>query len=236
MGNPWTDPEKARNWEPTGKPGQVHREHALGVVFALLDVHAPRRILDLGCGIGDVDARLLERFPDATLVGIDASAGMLERAAEALAPYEGRVTLRCKDLDESWESEVGGPFDAVLASQAVHHLEDVSKQALFWRVHALLVPGGIFILNDRVQVEPAFFPHHVALWNRDRAEHGFEPCPAGVTHETWTAREREGGDLPDRLGDQLYWLREAGFAVADALWRQGNQAVFAALKAPAESA
>ena len=114
MGNPWMDAEKARAWVPTGKPGQAHREDAIAVVFELLGVHEPRRILDLGCGIGDLDARMLERFPGASLTALDAAPGMLERARSALAPYGDRAVLVRSELEEPWQDVVAAPFDAVL--------------------------------------------------------------------------------------------------------------------------
>jgi ubiquinone/menaquinone biosynthesis C-methylase UbiE len=46
----------------------------------------PSRILDLGCGTGQLAHRLADRFPDAWVLGIDLSAGMLTEAADRLGP------------------------------------------------------------------------------------------------------------------------------------------------------
>ena len=61
--------------------------HHLGALdLALADVPPPRRILDLGTGTGVVALALAERYPEAEVVGIDLSPGMIEEArAEALA-------------------------------------------------------------------------------------------------------------------------------------------------------
>ena len=47
---------------------------------------APRRILDLGCGAGHDLARLGERYPDATRIGIDLAEPLLVRSRARLAP------------------------------------------------------------------------------------------------------------------------------------------------------
>ncbi len=44
---------------PHGKAGNVQRELQIEVLLRLVAAHAPRRILDLGCGMGDIDALLL---------------------------------------------------------------------------------------------------------------------------------------------------------------------------------
>src|SRR5262245_32682801 len=46
----------------------------------------PRRILDLGCGTGRLLALAAGTFPEATLAGVDASAGMLTVAAARVGP------------------------------------------------------------------------------------------------------------------------------------------------------
>jgi len=234
MSNPWMDPDKAGAWRPTGKPGQAHREPALAVVFRLLDVHAPRCIVDLGCGIGDIDARLLERYPAAVLTAIDGAPGMVERSRAALAPYGARARVLQSELEAPWHGEVATPVDVVFASQVVHHLATPAKRDLFARVHALLEAGGLFVLSDKVRFDARFFPHHVALWNATRAELGLEPRPQ-ATFETYTAEERAGGDVPDGLAEQLLWLREAGFAAAEPFWQHGEKVVIAAIKAAASS-
>lgn len=233
MANPWMDDERARAWQPTGKPGQALREDALAVVFTLLDTHQPRRIVDLGCGVGDIDARLLEHFPEATLVAVDASPGMLTRTGETLAPFGTRATLVEGDLVGDWHARIDPGVDTVLSCNAIHHIDAPAKRALFEAVHALLQPGGLFVLSDKLRFDPGFHRQHVALWNRTRDAHGFERCPVAQPHEDYLAAEREAGDVPDTLFEQLGWLRDAGFVAAETFWQLGNRAVLAARKAGA---
>ena len=104
-----------------------------------------RRILELGTGTGETARRLLDRHPDATLVGIDENEGMLAVARDRL-PSE-RVELRVGRIEEPLPP---GPFDLVASALCAHHLDDAGKAELFGRVHEVLAPGGLFVLGDVV--------------------------------------------------------------------------------------
>jgi len=55
------------------------------------------RILDLGCGTGEITRRLAERYPQAQLVGVDILEGNLEIARRANEPYSDRVQYLAGD-------------------------------------------------------------------------------------------------------------------------------------------
>jgi tRNA (cmo5U34)-methyltransferase len=93
-----------------------------------------------------------------------------------------------------------GPFDLVVSCLAIHHLDGAGKRDLFARVAAVLGDNGTFVLADVIVPE-------------DQAD-AVTPCTPGF-------------DLPDRLGDQLEWLTDAGFD-AEATWVRGDLAVIRA--------
>jgi len=95
-----------------------------------------------------------------------------------------------------------GPFDLVVTALAVHHLDGAGKQALFRRVRDVLRPGGRFVLADVVVPE----------------------------HEEDVVTPIDGVmDLPDRVDDQLQWLRDAGFDV-EPVWAYKDLAVVRATR------
>src|ERR1700757_4531920 len=49
-------------------------------LLARIELAAPGRIVDLGCGPGNSSGLLRERWPGAGITGLDSSAGMLEAA------------------------------------------------------------------------------------------------------------------------------------------------------------
>lgn len=104
-----------------------------------------RRILELGTGTGATSELLLERHPEAVLIGIDENEAMLA-AARARLPGE-RVELRVARLQDALPT---GPFDLVASALAIHHLDAQEKAQLFRRISAELTPGGRIVIADVV--------------------------------------------------------------------------------------
>ena len=96
-----------------------------------IDAH---RIVDLGCGTGQLTALLQERWPGADVVGIDSSAEMIERA-RADHP---NMTWVVGDV-ETWEPEE--PIDLIFSNATLHWLD--GHQDLFGHLRSLLNPVGI---------------------------------------------------------------------------------------------
>lgn len=99
------------------------------------------RLLELGTGTGESARRVLSRHPGASLVGVDASAGML-----AVADLPG-ADLRVARLEDPLPA---GPFDLVFSVLAIHHLDGARKADLFARIADVLALGGRFVLGDVV--------------------------------------------------------------------------------------
>jgi tRNA (cmo5U34)-methyltransferase len=100
-------------------------------------------VLDLGTGLGTTAKSVLDRHPQARLVGVDESPPMLDHARAAI-PHAELIVGRLQDPLPP------GPFDAVVSALAVHHLDAVAKADLFERIAAVLAPGGRFVLADVV--------------------------------------------------------------------------------------
>ena len=101
-------------------------------------------VLDLGTGTGETAARLLARYPEARLTGVDESADMLAAARAALGNAPLLLVAKLEDPLPP------GPFDLVVSALAVHHLDGAGKADLFRRVAHVLRAGGRFVLGDVV--------------------------------------------------------------------------------------
>jgi len=98
---------------------------------------APVRIVDLGCGPGNTTAQLLERWPDARILGVDSSAEMIARAKALEIP--GRLEFRHQDLRD-WHSDE--PVDVLLSCATFQWVD--GHVSLFPRFVESLTPGGTF--------------------------------------------------------------------------------------------
>ena len=100
----------------------------------------PGRVLELGIGTGETTRRLLERYPEAIVSGLDASPEMVFRAREL------GIEVRLARMEDPLPD---GPWDVVISVLAVHHLTDDGKRDLFRRVRET---SRALILGDVVAV------------------------------------------------------------------------------------
>ncbi|MER6677135.1 class I SAM-dependent methyltransferase [Streptomyces sp. NPDC000983] len=96
------------------------------------------RVLDLGCGTGASTAAIRSVLPAAQVTAVDASAGMLERAAAK--PWAKTVSFVHAPAERLTEAGVLGPFDAVFAAYLMRNVAD--PDAVLAQVRDLMLPGG----------------------------------------------------------------------------------------------
>jgi ubiquinone/menaquinone biosynthesis C-methylase UbiE len=109
-----------------------------------LGPRAPGRVLDLCCGTGLSTAALLESWPQAEVVGMDASAGMLEYARRK--PELARARFLQGDAMDPRASGLEGRFDGILMAYGIRNVPD--PDTCLARLRELLAPGGVLCLHE----------------------------------------------------------------------------------------
>jgi trans-aconitate 2-methyltransferase len=169
----------------TWDPAQYLRwsDHRLRPAVDLLQrvpLAAPARIVDLGCGTGNVTALLRGRWPEARVTGVDADAAMLTRA-------------RASDPGVQWEQAdvaawaPAAPVDLLYSNAALHWLDGHAE--LFPRLLSHVAPGGALA----VQMPRNFGePSHTSIYEvareprwRDRLETLIRPEPTRPPEYYW---------------------------------------------------
>lgn len=112
------------------------------------ETRSPERILDVACGTGDVSFSLAEIFPQASIEGIDLSAGMLEVARKRLASkpqqISSRISFREGDcLNLPYEDS---RFDAVTVAYGVRNFSDLRSGVR--EMVRVLRPGGRLLVIE----------------------------------------------------------------------------------------
>jgi ubiquinone/menaquinone biosynthesis C-methylase UbiE len=112
--------------------------HHLGALdLALEGVRPPRHVLDLGTGTGVVARALAELYPDAEVVGIDLSPGMIEEARRRL-PSELAARLRFEVGDAARLASPDGAFELVVLSNMIPFSAELAR---------VVAPGGTLVLS-----------------------------------------------------------------------------------------
>ncbi|MEW1954752.1 methyltransferase domain-containing protein [Terrabacter sp. NPDC080008] len=120
-----------------------HRGRPFTDLLGRVDARAPRLVVDLGCGPGELTLALARRWPDARVVGVDNSPQMLERARE-LDP-DGRVEW-VEGRAEEWDPTGAGAAVDVLVTNATLQWVPTHLRLIPAWVGAL-APGGTFAMQ-----------------------------------------------------------------------------------------
>jgi trans-aconitate 2-methyltransferase len=159
--------EAARDaaWDPSQYARFAdERSRPFHELVARIRTTAPRRVVDVGCGPGDLTLSLAERWPTAEVVGVDSSPEMLARA-RAL-DSDGRVEW-VESRAEDWEpASSGAAYDVIFTNAALQWVPTHLRLIPTW-IDAL-APGGTFAMQV-----PANFdaPSH-RLMREVAARHG----------------------------------------------------------------
>jgi tRNA (cmo5U34)-methyltransferase len=192
-----------------------------------------RRFLDLGAGDGVLSAVLLARYPAAEPVLVDFSPPMLAAAEERLSPLATPPAFVRADLaTPAWRDAVAAhaPFDAIVSSFAIHHLEDERKRALYGELLDLLAPRGTFAHIEHVAPDTPWMTHAFeeamidAIWDFGRRSDQALTREAAAT--AYASRLDRDANRLAPLDAQSAWLRDAGYTQVTAPFRWLEIAVF----------
>jgi len=176
-----------------------------------------QRVLDLGCGTGNLIALLLEKFPDIKIAGVDPSAGMRAVSAERFMAHPNIEITAGDALDIPLP---GGSIDLIVSSLALHHVSPHLKPLCAKEMARVLVPGGRLIHADPFCGVPG--PSDNPERWRDIIEKLVAKAVYSLEHGAWKMMLGELQAIPMVLREEGEYmvtveeweavLREAGFA------------------------
>jgi ubiquinone/menaquinone biosynthesis C-methylase UbiE len=103
------------------------------------------RVLEIGCGTGNVTVRAKRAHPGADLTGSDPDPLALARAQRKARGLSG---IRFERAYAQELPHADGEFDRVLSSMMLHHLDEDVKVGALAEVHRVLRPGGRLHIVD----------------------------------------------------------------------------------------
>ncbi|MFU8831663.1 MAG: class I SAM-dependent methyltransferase [Wenzhouxiangella sp.] len=136
-------PEQARAYAEADfeAPNQLF----VSLFVPLVEADANSRLIDLGCGPGDICIRLARLLPQWHITGLDAGPNMLSLAGDAVkrANLVERIELLLAHLPDEVPP---GRFDAITSNSLLHHLPD--SAALWDSITRLARPGCVVQIMD----------------------------------------------------------------------------------------
>jgi tRNA (cmo5U34)-methyltransferase len=190
-----------------------------------LPTHTPLRVLELGCGTGNLSLSMASRFTQMSLTAVDLSQPMLDACAAKLADKVTTYTAIQSDfMAMDFEPD---SFDVVVSSLALHHLSSGDKQALYGRIARWLGPGGLFRCADLCLGVPRNFvmADYWQRWQTWASHNG-----ASVGEIAAWLNHCETMDHYDTILNHLTWLQDSGFTLVDCYWRTLFWTVFGGSK------
>ncbi|GAA5033976.1 trans-aconitate 2-methyltransferase [Actinopolymorpha pittospori] len=109
-------------------------------LVARVTAEDPAYVVDLGCGPGNLTATLLDRWPNATVEGIDSSAEMIEKAGALAQP--GRLSFSLGDA-HGWKPS--RPVDVLVTNATLQWVPGHLDLLPTWVDQ--LAPGGFLALQ-----------------------------------------------------------------------------------------
>ena len=95
-------------------------------------------ILDLGCGTGEITAKLAECFREATLLGLDLIESHLELARQRCRPFGDRVRFECGDALDLKQDD--NSFDLAVCRHMIQAVSDPAN--VLSEMKRVIRPGG----------------------------------------------------------------------------------------------
>jgi trans-aconitate 2-methyltransferase len=176
-------------------------------LLARVPLEKARLVYDLGCGPGNSTELLVQRFPDACVIGIDNSPAMLESARKRLPGIEFELA----DIGKWKPSQAP---DLIYSNATLQWVP--GHQSLIPRLFELLAPGGVLAVQMPDNMKE---PSHLAMGEvagmqvGDRAEllgtGGYYDllAPVAQSVDVWRTAYQHPMDSPGAIVD---WLRSTG--------------------------
>ncbi|MEV4951048.1 trans-aconitate 2-methyltransferase [Paenarthrobacter nitroguajacolicus] len=123
-----------------------HRDRPFHDLVARVRADEPRTVIDLGCGPGNLTATLVDRWPEARVVGLDSSEEMLRKAQSLReqSPQEqsGRLTFQLGDVTQ-WVPDAD--TDVVVTNAVLQWIPGHQEMLAGWL--RVLKPGAWFAMQ-----------------------------------------------------------------------------------------
>jgi tRNA (cmo5U34)-methyltransferase len=233
----WKSKESAKHYLTFADILIPYRNEVLEIISALAtDRYRPgSKVLDLGCGNGELSNRILEKNNEIQVVMIDYSETMIKKCKERF-PGNKDITIICHDLNDGMPNSVSEQrFSVVVSCFALHHIAPDKRVTLYNDTCKVLLDEGIFVNGDRfIEETPQISDWTFNRWmswvvQSIRQNLSQEKSFEEAKNKQLDLDEKQG-DMPGTIWQMRNDLKQAGFAYIDVLWKTHVIGIIAASK------
>lgn len=212
------------------------RNEILSIISNLVrDFTKEPRILEVGCGFGDITAHILDTNPNSKAFMMDYSEEMLDLCRER---FKDNINIKIARQDLNMglpKFDLNEKFDVIVSSIALHHIEFENRVKLYSGIRSALNENGLFINADLFKGENSKFDkwefNNWISWmvKQIKENMGIEKDFEEVKRTQIESNEKLG-DKPGTIWDMREDLLKAGFNDVDCVWKYQNLAVMVGFK------
>jgi tRNA (cmo5U34)-methyltransferase len=170
------------------------------------------RIIDMGCGTGNLTKKLAMAYPKAEIICLDMAENMLKLAKVKLSKYPN-ITYWQGDIRDF---DYKGKYDAIVSSLVLHHVEKKGKLQFYKNLHKALRSGGVFynfdiLTSGNKHINDLLYDN----WKHYMGHSGLSPAKYNEM-----IRRHKVEDRPVTFEEEMNLLQKAGFKNIDVIWRR----------------
>ncbi|MCK5237344.1 MAG: class I SAM-dependent methyltransferase [Deltaproteobacteria bacterium] len=185
------------------------------------------RVLELGCGSGEMAEILTNSYPGIELTLTDASVEMLKSAQKRFKDSKTNFIETTFESILSGDVKLGN-FDFVFSSLALHHLTPEERKEIFKVIHSHLNPDGFFMNMDThkapsEEIEKLYLSMKIKAALNNKTEPGLK---SEIDEFIRRYHDPEHYKRLSTLEMDVASLKEAGFSNVDIYYKNGMFACF----------
>ena len=183
-------------------------------------------IYDLGCSTGSLLlllAKATSTMPRVHLIGVDNSEAMINKAQSKLSGLQNSVDFLKATIDDTF---LFNDSSTIVMNYTLQFIPVENRAPLLSKIYESLIPGGGFILNEKVLSENERLSETFVEMHHDfKQGHGYSKMEISKKRDAL-----ENVLIPLKLSKTMALIREAGFIAVDIFFKWNNFAGLIALK------